>query len=71
VDRIFQSLGGTSYILFSGTTESSDFNVLAPGSHSPDSGKVTFRRNRKARFNDVDSEILELVCHPDLLCQVH
>src|SRR5690349_3325748 len=68
---ILQRLGSARDILFGGAAERGDFDYLALGGDGFDGGEVTFRSDRKAGFDDVDTEILELVSHPDLLRQVH
>jgi hypothetical protein len=54
MSRILQRLGSTRHVLFRGATERGNFDFLALGGDSPDGGKVTFRSDRKAGFDDVD-----------------
>src|SRR5262245_29548856 len=68
---ILQRFSGPGDVLFRGAAERGDFDFLALGRDGFDGRKVTVGSNRKAGFDDVDSEVLELVSHPDLLCQVH
>src|SRR5215212_11090905 len=68
---ILQCLGGTSHVLLGGAAERGDFDFPALGTDGFDGREVTLGSDRKAGFDNIDSEILKLVRHPDLLCQVH
>src|SRR5215213_1304816 len=71
VSSIFQRLGSACHVLFGGATERRHFDLPALGGDGFDGSEVTFGGNRKAGLNDIYSEVLELVGHPDLLWQVH
>src|SRR4051794_27016700 len=68
---IAQCLGSAGDVLFRRAAEGGDLDVLTLGRNGFDGGEVAFRGDRKSGFDDVDSEVLELVSHPDLLRQVH
>src|SRR5262245_45428422 len=68
---ILQRLGSARDVLLGGAAERGHLHVLALGGDGFDRSEVTVGSDRKAGFDDVDSEVLELVGHPDLLCQVH
>src|ERR1044071_10365450 len=71
MDGILQSVGGAIHVLVRRTTERGNLDVPALGRNGTNRGEVTFRGDRKACFDDVDSEILKLFGHLDLLCQIH
>src|SRR5215216_3216500 len=71
MDSMFQCLCGAGHVLFRSATECGNSDFPALGRDGPDGVKVAFRSDRKSGFDDIDSEVLELDSHPDLLSQIH
>jgi hypothetical protein len=59
------------YVLFRSPAKGSDFDVAAARGNGAHGGEITFGRDGKPGFDDVNAEILELFGHADLFAQVH
>ena len=66
-----QRLRSASDVLFRRSAECRNFNFSAFDGDSPDCCEVTFGRDWKACFDDIDTEILKLLGYPDLLIEIH
>jgi hypothetical protein len=71
LSRACKCFGCAFYVLFGGPAERSNFDVTAVSRHRAYRCEVTFGRDWKPGFDDVNAKFLKFFRHADLLAQVH
>src|SRR5205085_7139866 len=66
-----QCLSSAGDVLFRRPAERRDGNVSALSRDSPHRRKVTFGCDRKSGLDDVNTEVLQFLSHPDLFVEIH